>query len=63
MKTFKSVLITGANGNLGRLLAQKLSSQGMDVLCFDLPGTDEVNKSSFKKIRLLIKRNIYDKRN
>ena len=50
MKTFKSVLITGANGNLGRLLSQELSSQGVDVLCFDLPGTDLVNKSTFKKI-------------
>tara|TARA_B100000700_G_scaffold317596_1_gene409249 strand:- start:84 stop:1019 length:936 start_codon:yes stop_codon:yes gene_type:complete len=52
MVNFKSALITGANGNLGRLLAQKLSKAGIDVICFDLAETELNDKSNFKKIFL-----------
>jgi threonine 3-dehydrogenase len=34
------VLITGGNGNLGRLVAQKFLDQGRRVIKFDIPGTE-----------------------
>ncbi len=36
----KTVLITGGNGNLGRLLASKLLARGQAVVKFDRPGTE-----------------------
>ena len=35
-----SVLITGGNGNLGRLVADKLLARGQRVVKFDIPGTE-----------------------
>jgi len=36
----ESVLITGGNGNLGRLVADKLLARGQHVVKFDIPGTE-----------------------
>jgi len=36
----ESVLITGGNGNLGRLVADKLLARGQRVVKFDIPGTE-----------------------
>ena len=36
----ESVLITGGNGNLGRLVADKLLARGQRVIKFDIPGTE-----------------------
>ena len=44
---FTKVLITGGNGNLGRLVAASLESSGTQVISFDLPGT----LGAFSKIR------------
>ena len=52
METFKTVLITGGNGNLGRLVAQQMYSKGIDVLCLDLPGTEHKNENNYKNIFL-----------
>ena len=35
-----TILITGGNGNLGRLVATRLEAQGARVVSFDLPGSD-----------------------
>jgi len=35
----KKVLITGGNGNLGHLVAQRLAAGGVEIVRFDLPGT------------------------
>lgn len=40
MKHFKKVLITGGNGNIGRLVAEQLEKRGVEVISFDLPGTE-----------------------
>ncbi len=37
--TLKSVLITGGNGNIGRLITAKLIAAGTRVISFDIPGT------------------------
>lgn len=37
-----SLLITGGNGNLGRLVAQRFILRGLRVISFDLPGTKPV---------------------
>ena len=34
-----TVLITGGNGNLGRLVADRFVAAGLEVISFDLPGT------------------------
>ena len=52
MYTFQTALITGGNGNLGRLVAQQLSAKGKDVLCLDLPETEQKNEKFYKKIFL-----------
>lgn len=39
MLNFQTALITGGNGNLGSLVAQQLSKKGVELTCFDLPGT------------------------
>jgi threonine 3-dehydrogenase len=38
--TFETALITGGNGNLGRLVASRLEGNGVNVISFDLPGTE-----------------------
>ena len=52
MDTFQTALITGGNGNLGRLVAQQLFAKGKDVLCLDLPETEQKNEKLYKKIFL-----------
>ena len=52
MDTFQTALITGGNGNLGRLFARQLSAKGKDVLCLDLPETEQKNEKFYKKIFL-----------
>ena len=37
----KKVLITGGNGNLGYLVAQRLAASGVEIVRFDLPGTEK----------------------
>jgi threonine 3-dehydrogenase len=37
---FETALITGGNGNLGRLVASRLEDNGVKVISFDLPGTE-----------------------
>ncbi|MDA9271153.1 NAD-dependent epimerase/dehydratase family protein, partial [Planktomarina temperata] len=39
-KVFTTALVTGGNGNLGRLVAQQLEDAGTKVICFDLPGSE-----------------------
>ena len=36
----ESVLITGGNGNLGRLVADKLLARGQRIVKFDVAGTE-----------------------
>jgi len=36
----KTALITGGNGNLGRLTAERLLARGVKVVKFDIPGTE-----------------------
>ncbi|MBX2839747.1 MAG: NAD-dependent epimerase/dehydratase family protein [Gammaproteobacteria bacterium] len=36
----KKVLITGGNGNIGRLVADQLLKRDIDVIKFDIPGTE-----------------------
>lgn len=40
MTAFQTALITGGNGNLGRLVATRLETLGVKVISFDLPGTE-----------------------
>ena len=37
---FTRALVTGGNGNLGRLVAQQLEDAGTKVISFDLPGSE-----------------------
>ena len=37
---FETALVTGGNGNLGRLVAQHLEDMGTKVVSFDLPGSE-----------------------
>ena len=37
----KTALLTGGNGNLGRLVADRLRARGVAVIKFDLPGTEK----------------------
>ena len=37
---FKRALITGGNGNIGRLIAEDLLDLGVSVIKFDIPGTE-----------------------
>jgi len=39
----KTALLTGGNGNLGRLVAHKLLERGVKVIKFDIPGTEPVD--------------------
>ena len=40
---FKTALVTGGNGNLGRLVAQQLEDLGTQVVSLDLPGSEGPN--------------------
>ena len=41
----EKVLITGGNGNLGRLVAEQLLQRGQRVIKFDAPGTEPASQS------------------
>lgn len=43
---FRKLLITGGNGNLGRLVARAFAARGIDVVRFDLPGTNTETTSA-----------------
>lgn len=38
--SIKKALITGGNGNIGRLVGEQLLSRGIEVVKFDIPGTE-----------------------
>ena len=40
----KTALLTGGNGNLGRLVADRLRARGVAVIKFDLPGTEKTEE-------------------
>jgi len=42
---FETALVTGGNGNLGRLVAQHFENVGTKVVSFDLPGTEGVHSN------------------
>ena len=46
MPEHQPVLITGGNGNLGRLVAERLLSRNYPVIKFDLPGTEPGHTSA-----------------
>lgn len=43
MSDIKTALLTGGNGNLGRLVAARLRARGIRVVRFDLPGTKDID--------------------
>lgn len=46
------ILITGGNGNLGRLVAERFEALGWSVVAFDLPGTDDVARAAGRVLHL-----------
>ncbi|MBX2867651.1 MAG: NAD-dependent epimerase/dehydratase family protein [Acidiferrobacterales bacterium] len=40
MSSYQTALITGGNGNIGRLIAKNLVNQGTKVIRFDVPGSE-----------------------
>ncbi len=46
----KCALITGGNGNLGRLVAERLLAQGQRVIRFDIPGTEPASTAPNESI-------------
>ena len=38
--TINKALITGGNGNIGRLVGEQLLRRGIEVVKFDIPGTE-----------------------
>lgn len=46
----KKALITGGNGNIGRLLAERLVAKNIDVIRFDLPGSEPDQHGSLETI-------------
>lgn len=40
----KTAFLTGGNGNLGRLVADRLRARGVKVIKFDLPGTEQAEE-------------------
>ena len=47
---FKKALITGGNGNLGRLLANSLRATGVATVQFDIPGSEPENPADEERI-------------
>ena len=43
MSGIQKALITGGNGNLGRLVASRLRERGIKIVRFDLPATSEIS--------------------
>lgn len=52
MGLFQTALITGGNGNLGRLVAARLEALGVKVISFDLPGTESIETAARHKVVL-----------
>ena len=46
----KKALITGGNGNLGRLVAARLLNDGISVIKFDIPGTEPDSTHELEKV-------------
>jgi len=46
----KKALITGGNGNLGRLVSEQLSDLGVEVIKFDIPGTEPASLASNESV-------------
>lgn len=46
----KKALITGGNGNIGRLLAAQLTARDIEVIRFDLPGSEPVETHRLETI-------------
>lgn len=44
----KKALITGGNGNIGRLLSERLIAKNIEVISFDLPGSEPTTSSSLE---------------
>ncbi|MEM7290091.1 MAG: NAD-dependent epimerase/dehydratase family protein [Pseudomonadota bacterium] len=57
--TISKVLITGGNGNLGRLVASDFEAHGVEVVAFDLPASVAVENAPAKD-RLLVTGDIRD---
>ena len=57
--TVKKVLITGGNGNLGRLLAMDFEARDISVVAFDLPN-EETRSDNFAGKRTFIEGDIRD---
>jgi len=57
--TVKKVLITGGNGNLGRLLATDFEARDISVVAFDLPN-EETRSDNFAGKRTFIEGDIRD---
>ena len=47
---YKTALITGGNGNIGRLISEKLVQQGVRVIRFDIPGSEPVDTHALETI-------------
>lgn len=52
MKTPSPILITGGNGNLGRLVAAQFEALGASVIAFDLPGSEGAHSQARKAVVL-----------
>ena len=46
----KTALITGGNGNIGRLLSEQLVKRGTNVIRFDIPGSEPENHHDLETI-------------
>ena len=46
----KKALITGGNGNIGRLLAERLVAKNIEVIRFDLPGSEPETHTALETI-------------
>lgn len=46
----KKALITGGNGNIGRLLTERLVAKNIEVIRFDIPGSEPENHGPFETI-------------
>jgi len=48
--SYKTALITGGNGNIGRLISERLVAQGVRVVRFDIPGTEPADTHELETI-------------
>ncbi len=47
---YKTALITGGNGNIGRLISERLVAQGVRVIRFDIPGSEPADTHKLETI-------------